>query len=85
MEELFEVLCWGYLGLHPKPIGLLNVDGYYDHLIAFIEPVRRRRVSAMPRVRDLLIVDDDATAPRRPTVAAARRQWGVEPRRCGSR
>ena len=30
MEEFFEVLCWGYLGLHPKPMGLLNVNGYYD-------------------------------------------------------
>ena len=37
MEEFFEVLCWGYLGLHPKPIGLLNVAGYYDLLIAFID------------------------------------------------
>jgi uncharacterized protein (TIGR00730 family) len=37
MEELFEVLCWRYLGLHPKPIGVLNVDGYFDHLIAFLD------------------------------------------------
>jgi len=32
MEELFEVLTWAQLGLHRKPIGLLNIDGYYDHL-----------------------------------------------------
>ena len=32
MEELFEVLTWAQLGLHTKPIGLLNIDGYYDHL-----------------------------------------------------
>ncbi len=31
-EELFEMLTWGQLGLHRKPIGVLNVDGYYDHL-----------------------------------------------------
>ncbi len=37
MEELFEVLCWRYLGLHPKPIGLLNIEGYFDHLIAFLD------------------------------------------------
>ncbi|MGV6945533.1 LOG family protein [Sphingobacterium kyonggiense] len=37
MEELFEMLTWGQLGLHQKPIGLLNVDGFYDHLILFIE------------------------------------------------
>lgn len=35
-EELFEVLTWGQLGLHRKPIGLLNVDGYFDPLLAFL-------------------------------------------------
>ncbi|MBS0027991.1 TIGR00730 family Rossman fold protein [Chitinophaga sp. 22321] len=34
MEELFEMLTWGQLGLHKKPIGLLNVNGFYDNLIA---------------------------------------------------
>jgi uncharacterized protein (TIGR00730 family) len=34
MEELFEMLTWGQLGLHTKPIGLLNVNGYYDALKA---------------------------------------------------
>ena len=37
LEELFEVLTWGQLGFHTKPCGVLNVDGYYDHLIAFLE------------------------------------------------
>ena len=37
MEELFEMLTWGQLGLHPKPIGLLNTDGFYDQLINFIQ------------------------------------------------
>lgn len=36
LEELFEMLTWAQLGFHYKPIGLLNVDGFYDHLIAFI-------------------------------------------------
>ncbi len=35
MEELFEMLTWGQLGLHSKPVGLLNVNGYYDALHAF--------------------------------------------------
>ena len=35
LEELFEVLTWSQLGLHDKPIGLLNVDGFYDGLITF--------------------------------------------------
>ena len=34
MDELFEMLTWGQLGLHNKPIGLLNTNGYYDPLIA---------------------------------------------------
>ena len=34
MEEMFEMLSWGLLGLHQKPVGLLNVNGYYDALKA---------------------------------------------------
>lgn len=36
-EELFEALTWQQLGFHSKPVGLLNVDGYYDGLITFLE------------------------------------------------
>lgn len=35
LEELFEMLTWSQLGLHNKPVGLLNVSGFYDGLIAF--------------------------------------------------
>ncbi len=34
MEEMFEMLTWAQLGLHEKPIGILNTNGYYDHLVA---------------------------------------------------
>jgi uncharacterized protein (TIGR00730 family) len=37
MEELFEVWTWGQLGMHPKPLGFLDVAGYYDHLHAFLD------------------------------------------------
>ncbi|MFD2785617.1 LOG family protein [Hymenobacter rubripertinctus] len=37
LEELFEVLTWGQLGLHRKPIGVLNVQGYYDHLLRALD------------------------------------------------
>jgi len=37
LEELFEVLTWGQLGLHQKPVALLNVDGYYDHLLLALD------------------------------------------------
>lgn len=34
MDEFFEITTWGQLGLHTKPIGILNVNGFYDHLLA---------------------------------------------------
>ena len=37
LEEIFEMLTWAQLGFHEKPCGLLNVEGYYDNLIAFLE------------------------------------------------
>lgn len=36
LEELFEMVTWAQLGLHKKPVGLLNINGFYDHLIAFV-------------------------------------------------
>lgn len=43
LEELFEVFTWSQLGLHDKPIGLLNVNGFYDGLITFLEHVVSER------------------------------------------
>jgi hypothetical protein len=40
MEELFEMLTWSQLGIHSKPVGLLNVGGFYDHLVAFLGHAR---------------------------------------------
>jgi len=40
LEELFEMLCWAQLGLHQRPIGLLNTGGYYDPLLAAIQRAR---------------------------------------------
>ena len=37
LEEFFEVLTWGQLGFHGKPVALFNVDGYFDGLLSFIE------------------------------------------------
>ena len=36
-DELFEILTWAQLGMHNKPIGILNVAGYYDPLLAWLE------------------------------------------------
>jgi uncharacterized protein (TIGR00730 family) len=37
LEELFEILTWAQLGFHQKPVGVLNVNGFYDGLIAFLQ------------------------------------------------
>ncbi len=36
LEELFEMLTWSQLGIHNKPVGLLNVGGFYDQLVGFL-------------------------------------------------
>ncbi|MBN8251605.1 TIGR00730 family Rossman fold protein [Priestia flexa] len=36
-EELFEALCWAQIGIHKKPVGLLNVNGYYNALMSMVE------------------------------------------------
>jgi len=41
LEELFEILTWAQIGLHQHPVGVLNVNGYYDPLLAFIDHARR--------------------------------------------
>lgn len=40
MDEFHEILTWRQLGIHEKPIGLLNVDGYYDALLALYDRMR---------------------------------------------
>ena len=60
LDELCEVLTWAHLGMHRKPIGLLNIDQYYDPLLAFVERSITDRF-ADPVHRRLLI---EATEPR---------------------
>ena len=60
-EELFEVWTWRQLGYHDKPIGLLNVDGYYDPLLAFLDSSVRHGFMSDWQM-DLLRVGTDATA-----------------------
>ena len=58
LEELFEAWTWAQLGLHAKPCGLLNVAGYFDGLIAFLDhTVREGFVKEASRA--MLIVSDD--------------------------
>jgi uncharacterized protein (TIGR00730 family) len=58
-EELFEVWTWRQLGYHNKPIGLLNVRGYYDGLLGFMQHTVSAGLVA-PWQMDLLRVDSDA-------------------------
>jgi uncharacterized protein (TIGR00730 family) len=37
LDEIAEIWTWAQLGLHPKPVGFLNVAGYFDHLFAFVD------------------------------------------------
>jgi uncharacterized protein (TIGR00730 family) len=56
-EEFFEILTWGALGLHHKPVGLLNVEGYFDPLLSVFEHGVREGF-IRPRHRDLLRVSE---------------------------
>ena len=58
MEELFEVLSWAQLGLHAKPCALLNVAGYYDPLMQFLD-LGVAQDFIKPKHRDLLIEESD--------------------------
>lgn len=57
MEELFEMLTWAQLGLHKKPIGILNVNGFYDDLIALLKNMVTKGL-LKPINFDMLIVDE---------------------------
>ena len=58
MEELFEAFTWLQLDLHHKPVGLLNVAGYYDSLIEFLAHMRGQRFLKAEHL-DTLLVDDN--------------------------
>lgn len=59
IEELFEILTWAQLALHTKPVGLLNVAGYFDHLIRFVDHGTDEGFLDTAH-RDLLLVDETA-------------------------
>jgi hypothetical protein len=51
LDELFEALTWRMIGTHNKPIGLLDVDNYWEHLVAFVAHANQEK-----------LVSDDARA-----------------------
>jgi uncharacterized protein (TIGR00730 family) len=58
LEELIEVYTWSQLGMHRKPIGVLNVNGYYDSLAAFLDDAVRERFLPAQH-REVLIFEPD--------------------------
>jgi uncharacterized protein (TIGR00730 family) len=71
LEELFEVWTWRQLGYHDKPVGLLNVGGYYDRLLAFLD-LTGEQGFVPPAQRALLQVDVDPNALLSRLAASAR-------------
>jgi len=59
LEELFEMLTWAQLGLHKKPIGILNSNGFYNDLLHFIENMTAKNL-LKPDYKQLLLVADTA-------------------------
>jgi uncharacterized protein (TIGR00730 family) len=58
LEELFEVYTWVQIGLHNKPLGVLNIEGYYDQLLGFLDHAVEEGLFRAP-LRERLIVDTD--------------------------
>ena len=58
LEELFEVYTWAQLGIHAKPLGLLDVAGYFEPLVAFLDHAVQERF-LRPEMRTMLAVSDD--------------------------
>ena len=64
MDELFEALSWQLLGYHAKPVGLLNVAGYYDALVAFVDTMTSSEFLRAQHRGNLIVSDgiDDLLA-----------------------
>jgi len=72
LEEFFEVLTWGQLGLHKKPVGLLNINGFYDplrvltHLMVtegFLKEENRKMLLISNEITELLDLMENYIAP----------------------
>ncbi|KAI8002862.1 Cytokinin riboside 5'-monophosphate phosphoribohydrolase LOG5 [Camellia lanceoleosa] len=85
LEELLEVITWAQLGIHDKPVGLLNVDGYYNYLLTFIDkavddgfikPSQRHIIVSAPNARELVQKLEDYVPVHDEVVAKV--PWEVE-------
>jgi uncharacterized protein (TIGR00730 family) len=71
LEEMYEVWSWQQLGYHDKPVALLNVDGYYDALLAFHRMGHERGFVSDAQFAALLVDDDAPRLMQRLAAAAA--------------
>lgn len=84
LEELLEVITWAQLGIHEKPVGLLNVDGYYNSLLSFIDQAveegfistsARHIIVSAPTAKELVMKLEEYI----PCQEGAKLCWKVEP------
>ncbi|CAN7060858.1 hypothetical protein IGI04_016239 [Brassica rapa subsp. trilocularis] len=85
LEELLEVITWAQLGIHDKPVGLLNVEGYYNSLLSFIDnaveegfisPTARHIIVSAPSAKEL-VKKLEEYVPRHEKVAS-KKSWEIE-------
>ncbi|KAM0932671.1 putative LOG family protein [Dioscorea sansibarensis] len=86
LEELLEVITWAQLGIHNKPVGLLNVNGYYNSLLSFIDvavgegfisQTARRIIVSSPSAKELVRKLEEYTPQHDEFVSKL--SWEVEP------
>ncbi len=75
LDELFEMLTWAQLGLHQKPVGILNVNGYYDSILngigsmvdeGFLKNENREMIQVSGEAEELLLKMEQYQAPALP-------------------
>lgn len=60
LEEFFEAVTWNQLGLHDKPVGILNVAGYFDTLLDFLRHVQAEGFVRREHVDGIVVADEPA-------------------------
>lgn len=60
LEEIIEIVTWGQLQFHNKPCGLLNVDGFFDHLLAYLDHANQEGF-LRPENRQMLLSEESAS------------------------
>lgn len=58
MDEFFEIFTWFQLGFHQKPCAILNINGYYDHLLAFLQHAVESQFLQTAHVQSIMIENE---------------------------